>query len=152
MSQAGKNFQFKKGHIPFNTGKKMTPEVYNKVKDTMFKKGGKPVNTMYDGAITVRGKSTGEKYKYIRISDGKWILLHRFVYEDYWGPIPPGYVVRFRNGNSMDIEIDNLILMPRTKNMLMNTIHRFPKELIKLIKKNCKLKKQIINHGHKKQN
>jgi hypothetical protein len=130
----------------------MTPETYNQVKDTMFKKGGKPVNTLFDGAISVRGKSTGEKYKYIRISDGKWILLHRFVYEDYWGPIPPGYVVRFRNGDSMDIEIDNLILMPRTQNMLMNTIHRFPKELIKLIKTNCKLKKQIINHGHKKQN
>ncbi len=152
MTQAGKNFQFKKGHIPQNKGKKMTPETYNKVKDTMFKKGGKPTNTLYDGAVTLRGKSTGERYQYIRIRDSKWVLLHRFIYEDYWGPIPEGYVVRFRDGNSMNTVIDNLVLMPRTKNMLMNTVHRFPKELIKLIKTNAKLKRQITNHGNQKQN
>lgn len=152
MTQAGINFQFKKGHIPQNKGKKMTPEVYNKVKDTMFKKGGKPTNTLYDGAITVRGKSTGEKYQYIRIRDSKWVLLHRFIYEEYWGPIPPGYVVRFKDGNSMNTEIDNLVLIPRTKNMLMNTVHRFPKELIKLIKTNAKLKRKINNYGNKEQN
>lgn len=36
--------RFSKGHIPQNKGKRMSPEVYEKVKGTMFKKGQDPIN------------------------------------------------------------------------------------------------------------
>ena len=39
LREAGKAHRFKKGHKTHNKGKKMPPEVYEKVKRTMFKKG-----------------------------------------------------------------------------------------------------------------
>ena len=33
------NGRFSKNHVPVNKGKKMSPEVYEKVKHTFFKKG-----------------------------------------------------------------------------------------------------------------
>lgn len=42
-------------------------------------------------------------------------LLHQRVYEDEHGPIPAGYRVTFRDGNSGNVKPDNLICLPRSK-------------------------------------
>src|SRR5690606_30714992 len=51
---AFKKRQFKKGHVPYNKGKKLkeyaTPEAIERMKKTQFKKGNKPKNTKPDYA------------------------------------------------------------------------------------------------------
>lgn len=81
-SQLGKAYQFKKGHVPANKGKKMDPEQKKKIKHTFFKKGHVPANTLEDGVITTRtDTNTGIKYKYIRIAKAKWVDLKRHMWE-----------------------------------------------------------------------
>lgn len=48
----GKETRFKKGHHPWNKGKK-APSV-GRTKETQFKSGELPYNTLHDGAITIR--------------------------------------------------------------------------------------------------
>jgi len=121
--------RIKKGNIPANKGKKMKPEVYQKAKPTMFKKGNVPSNTKYDGYTSVRVDNKGIPYIHVRISKGKFELLHRKLWMDAYGPIHPGMVVAFKNGNQADVRLDNLELISRRDNMLRNSVHRFPEDL-----------------------
>ena len=54
LAKNGTRHRFSKGHIPANKGKKMSQEQYQRSARTMFRKGHLPVNTLYDGAETVR--------------------------------------------------------------------------------------------------
>lgn len=110
------NSRFPKGHSPFNKGKRglMKPNVCS------FKKGHKPKNTKHDGAISIRQKKGDPPYKFIRLAESKWVLLHRHLWEQANGPIPKGHVLRFINGNTMDCELSNLMLVPMSENMRLN--------------------------------
>lgn len=116
LSDMGKNYTFKRGHKPFNKGKRglMGPN------RTSFKKGTKPKNAKYDGAISVRQKQGDPPYKYIRLKKGNWKLLHRHVWEQANGPIPRGHVVRFIDGDTMNCELSNLQLITMAENMTRN--------------------------------
>jgi hypothetical protein len=136
---------FKKGHVPANKGKKMTKEVYEKSKHTFYKKGHKPKNTLYDGALTIRKDKNGRVYVFIRISEGVWKLLHQVIWEKIKGPIPKGYNVVFKDKNQFNFNLDNLECISNSELLERNTIHRWPIELKKLIRINSKLKKEIYN-------
>ena len=137
--------QFKKGHVPVNKGQKMSKNTYNKVAHTMFKKGNKPPNTKPADAITIRMDNSNIPYKYLKIRDSNWQLMHRVIYEKYHGPVPKGSIVTFKDGNTMNCDIDNLICITMAENMVRNSIQRYPEELKKVIRLNSKLKKQIKN-------
>ncbi len=110
-----KKAQFNKGLIPWNKGLKgirMSPR-------TEFKKGHVPWNTKFDGCITIRDKNR-KPYKYIRVSSGKWVLYHRWLWEQHNGPIPQGFMVGFKNGNTLDVRIENLMLISRAENVQRN--------------------------------
>lgn len=113
---------FKKGHIPPNKGIKgirISPA-------TEFKKGHLPHNTKHNGCIVIRGKkSTGEKYKYIRVAQSNWKLLHRVLWEKHYGPIPDRSVIRFKNGDSLDVRLENLMLVEKLDNAKLN--HNYEK-------------------------
>jgi hypothetical protein len=141
----GKVTQFKKGHTPANKGQKMSTDVYQKVAHTMFKKGSKPMNTQPIGTIHQRSDKSGKMYLYIKLADSNWQLLNRYTWEQYHGPIPKGLIVAYKDGNYLNNDIDNLMLLTKKENMARNTIQRFPVELQKLIKINCKLNKKIKN-------
>ena len=126
----------------------MTAQAIRKTKKTRFKKGDLPKNTKYDGAITIRHnhKERGERpYKFIRVKQGKWELLHRYNWVKAHGSIPKNMVVVFKNGDTMNCEIDNLEIITKKENMLRNTIQRYPDDLKNAIKKLSKLKKAISN-------
>ena len=135
--------EFKKGHIPFNKGQKMVAEVYEKIKGTMFQKGNRPQNWKPDGTLTPRPDKTGREYVHIKISDSKWVLYHRYLWEQEHGPIPPKMKLVFINGNSVDCRLENLKLMTYAEAMQMNTWHRFTPEIKELIKLNNKLLRKI---------
>lgn len=117
----GVRHQFKKGHIPANKGRKqkeyMSKEAIERTKATRFKKGQLPKNTLHDYAITERKDKNGRIYKYIRIGLAKWVPYHRYLWEQHNGPIPKGHNIQFRDGNTLNCEIDNLYMISRSKQM-----------------------------------
>lgn len=145
--QYGKQYQYEKGHVPANKGKKMPEHLKEKYKHTWFKKGSIPPNTKYDGYISVRKDSHGTPYAHIRVSAGKFELLHRHIWEQQNGPIPAGHVVTFKNGNTSDFRIENLELITHKQNMLRNTRHNYPLDLQHAIIALNKLKKTIKEYG-----
>lgn len=149
LIEGGKKNRFTKGHTPFNKGKKMPKDIYEKCKVSMWKPGHRPHNWKPDGTILERIDKTGRVYKYYKVKDSHWILYHHKVWNDHHGPIPSKHVVVFKDGNSMNCDISNLELITMAENAIRNSIQRFPQEVQQLIKLNAKLKKKI---NGKKQN
>jgi hypothetical protein len=139
LSEFGKNYQFKKGNVPYNYGQKMSTLLYEKCKKTMFKKGQKPHNTRKEGEES----KSQDGYTYVKIADNNWRLKHRVVYENVNGPIPADHIVVFKDNNQLNFDINNLMLISKAENMLRNTIHQYPEPIQQIIKLNNKLKKQI---------
>jgi len=139
LRSSGIRHQFKKGQVSHNKGKKMPPELYEKVKRTMFKLGNKPGNIKKVGAERI----DHEGYTYVKIADGDWRLKHRIVYENVNGPVPENHVVIFKDNNMHNFDINNLQMISQKENMLRNTIHQYPEQIQELIKLKNKLKKKI---------
>ena len=151
LIEGGKRFRFKKGNVPFNKGKEMPAETYEKVKATMFKKGNRPYNWKPDGSIVERKDTdlSGRVYLYYKVRDSKWILYHNKIWIDHNGPIPKKCIVRFIDGNTRNCDISNLEMVSMKENMARNSIQRFPEEIQQIIKLTSKLNKKI---NGKKQN
>jgi len=144
LMESGKAHRFVKGQVPPNKGKKMPPEVYEKVKPTMFSAGHKPHNTKHDGHISIRRDKNGRDYAHIRVREGVYKLLHRVIWEEHNGPIPDGYLVVFKNGDTMNCTLENLELITREENMKRNSIiNKYPPELVQAIRLNGALKRRI---------
>lgn len=103
--------RFPKGHIPQNKGKKMSPEVYEKSKRTMFHKGHTPVNHRPVGSerINVDG------YTEIKVAEpSKWRLKQRVIYEEHYGvELTKDDAIVFLDGNKQNFDIDNLFRLSR---------------------------------------
>ena len=151
LIEGGKKFRFKKGNVPFNKGKEMPAETYEKVKATMWKKGNRPHNWRPDGSIVERKDTdqNGRVYLYYKVSDSNWILYHNKVWIEHNGPIPKKSIVRFIDGNTRNCDISNLEMVSMRDNMHRNSIQRFPEEIQQIIKLTTKLNKTI---NGKKQN
>ena len=124
--------RFKKGHTPPNKGKRMPPEVYEKVSRTMFKRGHRPVNHREVGSERVN------VYGYIEVKvaePNKWRLKHRVIWEESNGPIPEGHNIQFKNRNPLDCRLENLYILSRAEQMgRENSYHcRYPAEIRELI-------------------
>ena len=145
----GKATQFQKGQTPPNKGQKMSKDLYQKVEKTMFKKGNKPMNTQPIGTIHQRKDTGGKMYLYIKLADSKWQLLNRYTWEQHNGPIPKGMVVVYKDGNYLNNDINNLLMITLKENMARNTIQRLPKELQQVMRLKCKLIKKINKNGTK---
>lgn len=119
---SGCPYRFKKGHVPANKGKKMPPEVYEKVKTTMFKKGQIPANHRPVGSerINVDG------YIEVKVREpNAWELKHRIVWEQVNGKVPDGYVVIMLDENKQNCELSNLKLIKRSELLAMNRYRLF---------------------------
>ena len=144
-----KETQFKKGHTPFNKGKKqeeyMSQDKIDKSKATRFKKGHKPHNTKHDGYQSLRS----DGYLYVKIDEGVHELKQRVIWEQHNGPIPEGMSIVFKDGNRLNCKIENLEMLSRDQLMLRNTIQNYPKEYITTFKTLSKLNKKIQSYGQK---
>jgi hypothetical protein len=144
----GKDTRFKKGHISFNKGKKwdeyMNKEAQEKAKKTNFKKGQLPHNTKNNGFISPRlDKRTDKTYLYIRLGKSIWKELQRYIWEQNFGKLNPGDVLRFKDGNTKNCTIENLELINIKENMIRNSVQRFPEELRNLIMVKAAFNRQI---------
>lgn len=129
---SGLTGRFEKGSVPANKGKKITEymdeDTVKKVRKTAFKKGIKPHNTLPIGAVV----EMKDHYLWVKVKDIQkpknkrvnWIPLHQMVYEFFNGPVPEGYLVYFKNKDIRDFSKENLGLMTRSENMIMNRFGR----------------------------
>lgn len=124
--------RFKKGSMPLNKGKKVSPEVYSKMQPTMFKKGQTPLNHRDVGSERVN------VYGYIEIKvaePNRWRLKHRVIWEQVNGAIPKGFNVQFKNHNRQDCRIENLYLISKAEQLAKENSFwaKYPKEIQEII-------------------
>jgi hypothetical protein len=134
--------RFQKGNKPWNKGVKG----FMGANATSFKKGNKPHNTRKVGDTRIDGK---DMFLLIKVADKQWIRKEILIWESVHGKIPKGHVVRVKNPFLDKYDINNLMLITHAENMLLNTIHRHPKELQQAIRTLKKLKKAIKKYGTK---
>lgn len=104
--------RFTKNFTPHNKGKKMPPEVYEKVKHTMFKPGNGQEGAKFEF-------QDGDGYTIVK-HDGKWQLKHRLIYTQHCGPIDSDMLVVFKDGNKQNLDINNLELITKEENLRRN--------------------------------
>lgn len=106
------NTRFKNGQISYNKGK------HYKFKNSgQFEKGHIPKNHKSIGSI----RKNVYGYIEIKITEpDKWKLLHRKIYEENFGAIPRGYIIVFKDGNTLNCTIENLEMISRSENMIRN--------------------------------
>ena len=107
--KSGVSTRFHSEQIPFNKGKKYPGQINT----GSFKKGQDAINKKPIGTERICSK---DGYIVIKVQDegryqDRWKLKHRVVWEEANGPIPPGYRVKFLNGDRTDCRLENLMLI-----------------------------------------
>lgn len=120
---------FQKGNVPFNKGKKGLL----KANKTSFKKGFIPPNTKPIGTIVSVKDRSGVNYLRIKVAEPNgWKLLHTYIWESMYGVVPKGYCVIFKDKNTLNTRLDNLMLVSRNELLRLNkkykNIHHSLKE------------------------
>lgn len=116
---SGLTGRFEKGHVPPNKGKKgyYAPGC----EKGWFRKGNTPWDTAPVGTVVVR-----EGYLWKKLTnkpDGgrfNWKQLHLILWEEAYGPVPEGFYVAFKDGNPQNCTLDNLMLVSKAENIVMN--------------------------------
>lgn len=105
----------------------------------MFKSGNRPHNTLQVGAET----QDKDGYVMVKIAEPNvWQYKHHIAFGE---PVPKGHKVIFIDGNKRNFGKDNLQLVSNAELMNRNTMHRYPPELVRLLKTLNKLKKRVAN-------
>lgn len=113
----GLDTRFYKGQPSPNKGKKMSPEMYEKIKHTFFKKGCNPPSHVEVGTETL----TDDGYLKIKIAEpNTWKLKQRFVWENAYGQVPDNMMIMFLDGDRTNCELSNLKLIRRDARLIMN--------------------------------
>lgn len=112
-----------KGSRPWNQGKKMSPEQYEKCKPTMYSKGNRPKQYLPIGTE----KKLADGYTWVKVDDQlcakknvNWKQKQRLIWEQHNGPIPEGMFVTFLDGNRENFAIENLALITRAEHARLN--------------------------------
>jgi len=145
LRKMGANSRFGKGHIPANKGVKMSEDVYKKVQATMFKKGQIPATAKPDGYERLRKDKKGRYYWMIKVAGiRKMVYKHIYLYCMHYGvTLEKGQNIIFKDGNTDNVDIDNLECVTDYELMLRNTIQRYPDDIKQTIRLLSKLKKKI---------
>lgn len=100
--KTGFDTKFKAKHIPWNKG----------VKGVTVSNTKKPIGTE---VLNANG------YIKIKVAEPNvWKLKHRIIWEQYNGKIPDDSVIIFVDGDRTNVDIDNLMLISKKQNLIMN--------------------------------
>jgi hypothetical protein len=118
--KTGRDGRFKKGHEPANKGKHM--QTTGRMAETQFKKGDMPKNHLPVGSVTVRHSYKGKKpYVWEKVAEPNvWRMKHVLEWEKENGPVPEGMTVIFADGDTLNTDISNLVLVSRSQLAVMN--------------------------------
>lgn len=143
----GAAYRFQKGHVPANKGLRRPGWGTDSMRRNWFKPGAFPA--WKDPEFYVLGalRVNTDGYIDMRISFAHgalgWRALHRILWEDAHGPVPPGHVVCFKNRDPLDCELANLELVSRADLARRNSIHNLPQPLRSTINVLGQLKRRI---------
>lgn len=111
----GLNGCFKPNRIPWNKGKRYIPG--GRSHETRFVKGHTSLNKKPIGTERI----TKDGYLEVKVSEpDNWELKHRYIWEHNYGKPPEGAIVAFKDGNRLNVSLDNLALITRKENVIMN--------------------------------
>lgn len=109
--------RFKRGDTPINKGTKGLM----KSNKTSFKRGNTPHNARKVGSIVKVKDKNGFLYMRIKIAEpNEWQMLHAYIWEHKHGKIPKGYCVVFKDKNTLNMSLDNLMLVSRNELLSLN--------------------------------
>jgi hypothetical protein len=111
------NSNFKKGHVPWCKGQKLSSEHIAKLTG-VFKKGQQPHNTLPIGSIR-----NINNYNEIKYANHKWMALARYNWEQVHGPVPKDMCVFKLDGDKYNDDISNLCLVSRKDLAMLNRNH-----------------------------
>lgn len=115
---SGRTGRFEKGHTPYNKGMKVGRRPGSEA--TMFKKGNRPVSTAPVGTEIV----TRDGYLRRKVAEPNvWQSVHVLNWEAVHGPVPEGYVLLFKDRDSSNCELSNLMLVTRSELARLNQRH-----------------------------
>jgi hypothetical protein len=132
--------QFKKGRASWNKGKK---GLQMGGVETQFKKGQTPHNTKPIGFRSLR-----DGYLVERIEVG-FEFVHKLLWKQHHGEIPPGMFVVFKDRNKQNICIENLEVIDRVEHIRRNHIQNLPQELKEVIHIKKQITRKINSYGKK---
>ena len=116
--KTGRTGCFEKGDPTWNKGLKG----YMGANRTSFKKGRVPQNHKPVGYE----RTTVDGYIEIKTAEPNiFELKHRLIYEQHFGPIPAGHAIKFKDGNSQNLDIENMVLMSRGELAVLNKCYSF---------------------------
>jgi hypothetical protein len=134
--------QFPKGHVPANKGVKGY-DSGGRSHETRFKKGTRNGQALKNWMPIGSYRLNDDGYLDRKVSDTgypprDWQPEHRLVWIEANGPIPPGHVVRFKDGmrttDAEKITQDILECITLAENMRRNSFRtNYPPEVVKLI-------------------
>lgn len=146
--------RFKPGLVPWNSGLKGW-DSGGRSATTRFKAGEmhgaaqhnyKPIGSLRISAYGhLERKVTDDPNLY---PARRWVPVSRLVWEAERGPIPAGYVVRFKDGmhttNEADITTDRLECISQSENMRRNSYHNnYPPEVARLVQLKGAINRQV---------
>lgn len=118
--------QFRKGHKPFNAGRKqetyMTAEGVARSSRTRFQPGVENTAspTLRPVGYECQRNEKGKIYIWIKPEGRRMMPKHRWLWEQAYGPIPKGHNVQFKDGNTLNCVLDNLYLISRAAQVRKN--------------------------------
>lgn len=139
---AGKPGCFKPGLVPWNKGKPHPTR--GRAAETQFRKGQRPHTWVPIGHERVSKEGILERK--VQDSDhpkDNFRSVHSIIWEERHGPIPEGYIVRFKSGDKRNFDDDNLELVSRADHMRRNSIHRYGPEIAQLYQLKGALSRKI---------
>lgn len=148
-SQGGAT-RYQKGHATWNKGMKGL-QIGGKA--TQFKRGNKPQTWVPVGSIRITRDGTLQR----KINDlpgpnhVRWRGVHELVWIEANGPVPAGHIVVFKPGTRTtkpeEITLDRVECISLAENMRRNTLHRYPKEIVRAVQMRGALNRRINRAG-----
>ncbi len=146
----GLSSRFMKGHATWNKGVRMPGWAPGRMAETQFKVGQRtntwqPIGTLSlsDGFLRMKVRDDKQSVAGVGGSSTNWMFVHKMVWEIEHGPVPAGHVVAFKDGDKLNVALENLELLSRRELMLRNSVHHLPKALVEVIQLTGALKRQI---------
>lgn len=129
--------RFQKGRVPANKGLRRPGWFSGRMRETQFKKGALPQTTHPDFYVLGALRINADGYIDIRTSFKRgamgWTGLHRYLWMQAHGPIPPGHLIRFIDGDRDNVVLGNLEIISMADNARRNYIDKYPIEVRRLV-------------------
>lgn len=138
--------QFKPGMTPWNKGTHWVAG--GRSAETRFKKGMRSVRWDVEAYALGALRVTTDGTLLIKATPGQgrhtWQIMARFCWEQAHGAIPPGHVIRARNGDQHDTRIENLEMLTRAENQRRNSLWtKYPKDVARLVQLKGAITRQV---------